>query len=308
MMREPDENGDNGFIDTPADFVPDENRKDYWNLKGFQNRERKLKHETKILVFSISIIIIYLILLTPYLVASNSGESGLVINAQKIDIASLPTDIQDLIPYKNLQYNAIVVVDQTHDVNNLKGQVSKERKLVISPETAQNNEFIRVDNIVFNIYAPANLIPGINQTFDTLIIGDTKKVGYGGIIEFCNNLKINPILIASRIDYLIGGFLVVLLITFICHKAVALWNIPAIIACYSFQLFIANIIANANRLEVNLVILLFGLLFIPALYLVFKVKEFEESKEGKKQITHLYRENIVLFTRLISKIKEIRIF
>jgi hypothetical protein len=303
-MSELHETGNTGYTDLPSDLIPQEKSKYRWNLKGPKNRKGKMTQASKILTLSVALIIIYLILLMPYIVALNSGESGIVISTQKIDIASLPTDVQDLIPYKNLQYNAIVVDDQINSVKNLKGQNLKARKLVLSTRPAQNDEFIRADNIIINIYAPTNLIPVTNQTFDKLIIGDTNKVEYGGIIEIINKLRINPIMAASQVDFLIGGFLVVLVLTFVYTNGVALWNVPAIITCYSFQFFIAGRIASANHLETDLILLLFGLLFIPAGYLTFKVKEFEESDEGRKQILNLYRENMALFNMAVSKIKE----
>jgi hypothetical protein len=304
-MSESDKHRISGTADLSSDLEPYGSSKNRWSLKGSMYQDGKLTPATKILALSVAMVILYLVLLMPYMVALNSGESGIVVSTQQIDIASLPTDVQDLIPYKNLQYNAIVYDDQIYSVKNLKGQSLKERKLVLSTRPAQNGEFIRADNIIINIYAPTNLIPVTNQTFDKLIIGDTTKVEFGGIIEIINKLKINPVLVASQIDFLIGGLLVILVLTFVFDKAVALWNIPGIITCYSFQYFIAGRIASANHLETDLILLLFGLLFIPAFYVTFKVREFEGSYEGRKQISGLYRENMALFNMAVAKIKEL---
>lgn len=249
--------------------------------------------------------IIYMILLSPYLVASNSGDSGLVTSVQQINIDSLPTDIQDLIPYKNQQYYAIIVVDEMSSVKDLKGQISKERKLILSPQPAQINEFVRADNVLIDIYAPTNLIPVTDQAFDTLIIGDANPVGFGGVIEICNDLKIAPILLVSRIVFYIGAFILVLGFSLIYYKHIALWNIPALITCYSFQFFMASRIASVNHLETDMLPLLFGFIFLPALYLALRVEAFEESRDGKKYISHIYRENIRVYTITKSKIMEI---
>ena len=265
----------------------------------------KMTPETKrILLVTTCTIIIYLILLFPYLVTTNSGESGIVIDSQMIDITTLPTDIQDLISYKDEQYYAILIVDATHNIKNQNGQISKEKKLVLSSQPAQKNEYIRVDNILINIFAPANLIPVADPTFDTLIIGDANRVAFGGIYEMCYNLKITQILVASQIVYLIGAFIVVLGLSIIYYKEIELWNIPALIACYSFQFFLASRIASANNLETDLSILLFGLMFLPALYIAFKVKECEVSENGKRHIARIYHKNIYIYTRAVSKIKE----
>jgi hypothetical protein len=277
----------------------------YWNPEGFPHFMQNMTPDAKrILVIAAFMFIIYLLLLSPYLVASNSGESGIVTSIQKVDIASLPTNIQDLIPYKDKQYYAIVVVDDTHNVKDLKGQISKEKKLVLSSRPAEINEFVRADNIILNIYAPANLIPVTDQEFDTLIIGDTNRVEYGGIIEISNFLMITPILAVSRIVFFTGAVILILGFSLIYKKGIELWYIPALISIYSFQLFMASRIANANHLETDLIILLFGFMFLPGVYLTFKIMEFEESREGKKMISRIYRENINFYITTKSKIKE----
>ena len=180
----------------------------FWNAEGFSYIPQNMTPDTKkILKITAFMVIIYLILLLPYPGSFKFRESGIVTSVQKIDIASLPTDIQDLIPYKDKQYYAIVVVDDTHNVKDLKGQISKEKKLILSPQPAQINEFVRADNILINIYAPANLIPVTDQTFDTLIIGDANRVAYGGIIELSNYLMMTTILVVSRIVFLTGAFI-----------------------------------------------------------------------------------------------------
>lgn len=281
----------------------------FWNPEGSQNLLQNMTPDTKrILGVFVFMVVIYLMLLLPYLVASNSGESGIVSSVQKIDITSLPRDIQDLIPYKEKQYYAIVVVDDTDTVKDLKGQISKERKLILSPMPAQINEFIRADNILINIFAPANLIPVTDQEFHTLIIGDANRVGYGEIVEFSNFLRITPILVASRIVFYIGAFIIILGFSLLFNKKTGLWCIFALISCYSFQFFLASRIASANHLETDLIILLFSFMFLPALYLAFKVKEYEVSEKGKKRIVHLYRRNLEIFHKIKLKIKEILSF
>lgn len=254
-------------------------------------------------ILSILIVTIYLILLAPYMVASNSGEVGIVKNNQGIDVNSLPEDIQDLLIYKNSSYNLILIEDPINNIKNLKGQISKERKLVLSKETAENNNFVRVDNALINIYAPNNIISFTNQTFDRLIIGDTKKAELGGVIEIISYLGLTPILTVSQIAYFIGGILIVIILTFLFNKMLALWNIPAIITCYSFQFFLASRIASMNHLEAEFTILLFGFLFIPALLLTFKVKKLEDTNKGRQNICDLYKGNIKLFKTILLKFK-----
>ena len=74
----------------------------------------------KILLFSI--IITYLILLIPYTVVSNAGEVGIVDSSQRIDVNSLPTDIQDLLTIKKDSYNILIIEYPIAELTKLNGQ------------------------------------------------------------------------------------------------------------------------------------------------------------------------------------------
>lgn len=255
-------------------------------------------------ILSVLIISIYLIFLIPYIIASNSGETGIVLEDQKIDYNSLPDDIQDLLIYKSESYNTILIEDQITKVKDLKDQVAKEKKLIISQETQKIGSFIGVDNIESDTYVPNNIITTINQSFDRLIIGNPKKVKFGEIIEVLNYYDIAPIILAfSKIDFLVGGMLVVLFLTYLRQGMIALWNIPAMITCYSFQFFLVNIISSMNKLQVESIPLFFGFLFIPLLLLAIKTMRFEETSEGKQRILELYKYNKKILNELIRTVK-----
>lgn len=259
---------------------------------------------------SILIIIIYFISIVPYIIASNAGEAGIVIDNQNIDMNSLPDDIQDMLIYKKDSYNAILIEDPVTDVNKLKGQVAKERKLVLSKEIQENGSFVRVTDIGTVIYVTSYNI--IDQPFEKLIIGDAEKAEFGDIIEIINtnieqinsyissNVLTLPIILSlSKVAFLAGGLLVVLMLTFLYHRMFALWNIPAIVVLYSFQSFLVNLVASLNKLDVEEISLIFGFLFIVALPLTFWIKKYEGSEEGKQKIHGLYVKN----NEIVSKIK-----
>ncbi len=258
----------------------------------------------------ILIIIVYFISLVPYIIASNAGEAGIVIDNQNIDANSLPDDIQDMLIYKKDSYNAILIEDPVTDVNKLKGQVTKEKKLVLSMETQKNGSFVRVTDIATVIYVTSYNI--INQQFEKLIIADTKKAEFGDIIETINTnieqinnyfsstvLTLSIIISLSKVAFFAGGLLVVLILTFLFYRMVALWNIPAIVALYSFQSFLANMVASLNKLDVEKTSLMFGFLFIVALPLTFWMQRYEKSEEGRQKIHELYVKN----NEILSKIK-----
>jgi hypothetical protein len=240
-------------------------------------------------------------LLIPYIIASNAGEAGIVIENNRIDANSLPVDIQDLLTYTNDTYNAILIEDPINLVSEPNGQVVRERKLVISRITQEKGSFVRVDDITTNIYVSHNIIPDINSTFEKQIIGDTTKAGFDKIIEIISYYNI-PILVLSKIGFFAGGFLVVLTLTFLLYGKIELWNIPAMITCYSFQIFLANLIMGMNHLQVDSTSLLFGFLFMPGVFLIFKIKAFEETAEGRQKIHEIYKFNVNIFKKIIGKI------
>lgn len=264
-----------------------------------------MNHSKKLI--SILVIIIYLVLLIPYTIVSNAGEAGIVIETQKISIDSLPDDIQDLLMNKKGDYNALLIEDQItlekKQVTQDRNQITKERILVLSEGTHEKNSFVKIDTVAIDMRLTNNVIPAINQSFDKLIIGETGKAEFGDIIETMSYYNLTPLLAFSSIDFLAGGLFIVLILTFLFNRRVALWNIPAIMTCYSFQFFLANLIAGMNQLEVETMYRLFGFLFLPALLLTFIVKTFEETNEGKQKICELYRYNIKFLKGLIGAFK-----
>ncbi len=108
-----------------------------WSLAFRQiKRSEKMAQNKKLI--SIIIIILYLILLFPYIIASNAGESGIVIENKAMDADSLPNDVQDLLVYKKDTYNVILIEDPATDVSKLEGKRAKERKVILSKETPEN--------------------------------------------------------------------------------------------------------------------------------------------------------------------------
>jgi hypothetical protein len=263
-------------------------------------------------LLTILIIVLYLILLVPYIIASNAGESGIVIENRIIDVYSLPNDIQDLLIYKNHSYNIILIEDPVTDVVKLEGKSAKERKVIISKENLEKGSFVRIDDITTDIHVTSYNI--IDLPFEKLIIGDVKKAKLGGAIETMNDgleqlndyisddiFNLSQIVAISKVDFYAGGLLVVFVLSFLFHRMFALWNITAIATLYSFQFFFATIVGFLNKLEIDLTILIFGLIFIPILPLTLWMKGYEESEHGKQKILRLYAKNIEIFSRIKNK-------
>jgi len=275
-------------------------------VKGSEKKESKK-------LLTIFILIIYLILLVPYIITSNAGESGVVIENQRMDVHSIPNDIQDLLIYKNNSYNAILIEDPVTNVEKLEGKSAKERKVIISTESQEKGTFVRIDGITTDIYVTSYNI--IDQPFDKMIIGDAKKAKFADVIGSINNelenlnkyfsddiFDISQIVGISQLDFYIGGLLVVLILSFLFHRMFAIWNIPAIATLYSFQFFLTIIVEFLNKMKIEKSILIFGFMFILMLPLTLWMKRFEESENGKQKIFRLYAKNKEIFSKIKKKL------
>ncbi len=264
----------------------------------------------KILLFLI--IIVYLLSLVPYIIASNAGEAGIIIKNQKIDKDSLPNDIQDLLVYKEDSYNLILLEDPATKVIELGSLKINERKLILSNKTVEMNRFVRVENMTTDIYVTSYNI--INQQFDKLIIGDPTEAEFGSIIETINYyigminsysssaiLTISDIVIISKVAFYAGGLLIVLILAFLINRMFALWNIPAIAAAYSFQFFLADLTSLLNKVDVDDSHMIFGFIFIILIPLTVWMKSYEKSEKGMRRIHELYTKNQKILLKIKSK-------
>lgn len=249
---------------------------------------------------NIILIILYVLLLIPYIIASNAGEAGIVIESQKINTTSLPIDIQDLQRLNPESYNYILIEDQLNKVSKSEGLVGKERKLILSRETQETGSFVAAENVTADIYVSSYNI--IDQDFDKLIIGEAKKPVFGEIIEILNYYGITFILTFSKIFFYTGGFLVVLILTFRFQKGVALWNIPAVATFYSFQTFLAIIMDFLNHLEVDGFALVFSFLFFVLIPLTIWLQKYEKTEAGKQNFYKVYSLNKKLFLKIKNKL------
>lgn len=257
-------------------------------------------------MLSIFIVIIYLLLLIPYTIISNAVETGIVIDNQRIAPDSLPNDVQDILKNDVGFYNILLIEYPIPEVNEyqtfanpaIEGQLGKEKKLVFSNEAQGKGSFVRIDSMKTD--ARVRTFTILNYSFDKLIIGDAKKAAFGGIIETISNHNMTPIISLSKTDTLVGVLLVVATLTFLLERRmVALWNIPAILLGYSFQIFLGDMVGMLNSMKIDPQYLLFGFLFIPVLPLTLWLHEYEKTEQGKQKIYDIYINN----NKFLSKIK-----
>lgn len=247
---------------------------------------------TKSKILALIVITCYLALLSPDIILSNAGESGIVIESRSVPHQSIPRDIQDILPPQDNYY--ITIIDDPS---------SEEQYAVISGHTWYvEGVFVKVIDVTNEWYMDSRTFSSIvNQPFDKIVIGETEVAVGRQVIETITQLDDvggDIILTLSSIDVLVGGLFLILILSVLLKGSVALWNIPGIMSCYSFQALCASAVALLNDVDVGTT-MIFGSFFVVLMPLTIWLQRYEESENGQQKIYELYIEN----TKIISNIK-----
>lgn len=248
---------------------------------------------TKSKILALIVITCYLALLAPDIILSNSGESGIIIESRSVQHQSIPRDIQDILQPQDNYY--ITIIDDPS---------SEERSAVISGHTWYvEGVFVKVIDVTNEWYMDSRTFLSIvNQPFDKIVIGETEVAVGRQVIETITQLDDvgdDIILTLSTIDVLIGGLFLILILSVLLKGSVALWNIPGIVSCYSFQALCASAVALLNDVDVGETTIIFGSFFVVLVPLTIWLQRYEESENGQQKIYELYIENM----KIISDIK-----
>lgn len=245
---------------------------------------------------SVLLIIGYILLVIPNVALDNVGKSGIVIDSKVVPTQSFQKDIQDILPSHNSEYYVIIIQDIKE---------GEKYAVIYSSFLEDKDSFVKIEDITTEWYIDSRIFSSIiNQPFDKLIIGNTDKVEYvGWIVDTIISYGLSPLFTLSSVVFFVGGFLVITLISILLKNTVKLWNIPAMLCCYSFQFLLGSIIAILNQAELDLLSIMFGSLFIVFLPLTFIVQRYEETHEGKQNIKKLYEIHNEIIRNLWSRIK-----
>jgi hypothetical protein len=248
---------------------------------------------TKSKILALIVITCYLALLAPDIILSNTGESGIIIESQSVQHQSIPRDIQDLLPPRD-NYHITIINDPS----------SEEQCAVISGRTWYvEGVFVKVIDETNEWYTDSRTFSSIvNQPFDKIVVGETEEVAVEWqVIETITRLDMGGdiIFILSSIDALVGGFFLILILSVLLKGSVALWNIPGIASCYSFQALWASIVALLNQTDIDETQMILGTLFVVLIPLTIWLQRYEETEEGEQKIYELYMKN----KKIVSGIK-----
>ena len=233
----------------------------------------------------VAIIVCYLMLLIPGLVVSYIGDSsGIVISTQKVSTQQVPLGIQDFMDKGDI---TIILYNDFF---------SRTKSVIITSDNLQFNEgeLIKIKDISARISIDSkDFLPSIVQAFNTLVIRKPEKVGY--IAGFINNIPssfLKNILISiSLLTFYLGGFFLMMVISFYYRNSLNIWTIPGMFSCYSFQFFLAGNLADMNQIGFDPLTRMFGYFFIFSIPITILMYRYEETPKGKIKIIRLYEAN-----------------
>ena len=257
--------------------------------------EKKQKGILVILLF-----LCYFVLLTPYVVHTTLSEvdGGIVNDLKTVSVLSLPADIQDVAAF-NEECTVLLVEDS---ISGKKTIVITERLL----HSLYKGDVVEITDKIIKWYVDWRAYQFFGKKFDALIVGDVKQVGpIEAFIEkmFYSRLG-NSIHFGSLIFYLsqlvffVAPPILIFYTSFSFRNRFYLWNIPAILALYSLEVVIFNMVGSMHNITISDPEKYFGYLFVFLIPFTFFLSKYEESERGKRKIKEYYEKIAELFAGL----------
>lgn len=244
------------------------------------NEEKKAKprkpSRRRIILLIVLVILMYIIIFPiPYIIHTNLDNAGIVIQSTEIPLKSLPRDIQELCNLRGIYKPHRLIVKH----------VEPERiTLVISSKSYQVGTVVEMFDFIANWIVDWRDFNFANQPFDKLVISDLKQLGYHeSLIErmLFNTQGTIGLFTLSKVTYYGGPVLFILCLTILVQRRLALWNIPALISSYSFQVWVQNLLAFGHKLHVATELTYFGYVFVALFPASIYAWHFERSPGGR---------------------------
>lgn len=252
---------------------------------------KKWKKQTIFAIF-LCYVFIYVLLLVPYVVHTNIGDTGVILDYKVIPVKDLPEDIQDVITSKT---------DCT--IHLVEHSTSKKVGVVIttSESTYYPGTVVEVTDKIIDWRVDWHKYSFFNHEFDNLIVGDVEKIGaFESDIETSLSSSIGSVIFSlSKLNFYGGPLLIVVYLSFSFRDRPYLWNAPAIISFYSFEVFFGNVIAAMHDVMISGAERYFGFLFFALVPFTYVFMKYEESEEGQLRIKKYWNEAIDMVDKLI---------
>ena len=252
----------------------------------------KIETKQKKGILVIFLFLCYFLLLAPYIVHTNLNEvdAGVVKDLKTVSVQSLPEDIQDVVAF-NDECTALLVEDS----------ISGIKAVIITKKTPHSfhiykGDVIEITDKIVEWYVDWHAYQFFDKKFDVLIVGDVEQISAieSGIERILSSrlgssIRIgSPIFSLSQIVFFVAPLILIFYISFSFRKRFFLWNIIAILALYSLEVFIYCIVASMHLVTISTPLKYFGyssVIFIPFTFFFLK---YEESEEGQMKIREFY--------------------
>lgn len=247
----------------------------------------------KLVVLSI---LCYFLLLSPYIIHTNLIEvdGGIIDDLKTIPTQSLPGDIQDVTTF-NDTCTLLLVEDS---VSGIRTVVIIER----SPPSHYVGDVIEVTDKIIKWYVDWHAYAFFDERFNLIIVGEVEGIS---IIEsFVERVLYSrlgiPLYSLSKIVFFLAPPILIIFYSFFLRKRLYLWNVTAILALYSLEVFLFYIVASLHHITISTLLKYFGyscFFFIP--FSLFFMK-YEESEEGQRGIKKFFKKVSELIDLLLK--------
>ena len=257
----------------------------------------KIETKQKKVTLAIFLFLCYFLLLVPYVVHTNLNEvdAGIVTDLKTIPVQFLPEDIRD------------VVFGDECTVLLVEDSISGVKTVVITEKSSHSHHIYKDDVVVITdriiewyVDWHAYKQYFFDDSFSILIVGDVEQISAieSSIEKLLSSSFGSAIFSLSKLIFLFAPFLLIVYISYSFKKRFYLWNITAILALYSLEVFISNMVGSMHHITVSDTWKYFGYLFLVLTPFTFLFSKYEESEEGQRGIKKYYEKIAELIARL----------
>lgn len=240
----------------------------------------KMETKTQKVIVVLALLIAYSFLLAPYIVHTNLTEvgTGVVTNLKSVSVQSLPKDVQD-----------VTTFDEECTVLLIEDIISGQKTVVIiarSIHSFDQGDMIVITDKIIKWYVDWHAYQFFNEKFDLLIVGDVEQLDSteafieGLVYSYLPGTSIRVgglILSLSEIVFFVAPLILILYVSFSFKKRFYLWNLTAILALYSLEVFVFNIVGGGHDIVISDTQKYFGYLYLVLAPLTYFVAKYEEQ-------------------------------
>jgi hypothetical protein len=258
----------------------------------------KIETKQKRIILAIFLFLCYFVLLAPYIVHTNLNEVdvGMVNDLKIVPVQSLPEDVQD------------VVFSEECTVLLVEDSISGKKTVVVTEKSPHSHiyreDVVVITDKIIEWYVDWHAYKQyfFDTSFSVLIVGDVEQISASEsfIEEILSSSFGSPIFSLSKAIFALAPLLLILYISFSFRKRFYLWNITAILALYSLEVFISNMVASMHHVTISDTWKYFGYLFVVLFPFTFFFSKYEESEEGQRGIKEFYEKIAELIARLLK--------